>query len=64
LPVVSGRDGSGKMRKRFDILRWKKDFTVTGLETAAQSISIKCTPEQFSELVEMEGIRPAHYVAR
>lgn len=42
----------------------KKMFAVTGLETAVQSISFKCTPEKFAELVEMDGIIPAHYVAR
>lgn len=42
----------------------KKMFAVTGLETAVQSISIKCTPEKFAELVEIDGIIPAHYVAR
>ena len=42
----------------------KKMFAVTGLETAVQSISFKCTPEKFAELVEIEGIIPAHYVAR
>lgn len=41
-----------------------KMFAVTGLETSAQGISFKCTPEKFAELVEREGIRPAHYVAR
>jgi predicted DNA-binding protein (MmcQ/YjbR family) len=42
----------------------KKMFAVTGLETAVQSISFKCTPEKFAELVEKDGIIPAHYVAR
>jgi len=42
----------------------KKMFAVTGLETAVQSISFKCTPEKFAELVEINGIIPAHYVAR
>jgi predicted DNA-binding protein (MmcQ/YjbR family) len=42
----------------------KKMFAVSGLETAAQSISFKCTPEKFAELVEKDGIIPAHYVAR
>ena len=42
----------------------KKMFAVTGLEAAVQSISFKCTPEKFAELVEIEGIIPAHYVAR
>jgi predicted DNA-binding protein (MmcQ/YjbR family) len=42
----------------------KKMFAVTGLEGATQGVSFKCTPEKFAELVEMDGIRPAHYVAR
>ena len=42
----------------------KKMFAVTGLETAVESISFKCTPEKFAELVEINGIIPAHYVAR
>jgi predicted DNA-binding protein (MmcQ/YjbR family) len=42
----------------------KKMFAVTGLETAVQSISFKCTPEKFAELVEKDGIIPAQYVAR
>jgi predicted DNA-binding protein (MmcQ/YjbR family) len=42
----------------------KKMFAVTGLETAAQNISFKCTPEKFAELVELDGIMPAHYTAR
>ena len=42
----------------------KKMFAVTGLETAQASVSFKCTPEKFAELVEKDGIIPAHYVAR
>lgn len=42
----------------------KKMFAVTGLETARRSVSFKCTPEKFAELVETDGIIPAHYVAR
>ena len=42
----------------------KKMFAVTGLEAAEQSISFKCTPEKFAELIEKEGVIPAHYVAR
>jgi predicted DNA-binding protein (MmcQ/YjbR family) len=29
-----------------------------------QRLSIKCTPEQFAELTEQEGISPAPYVGR
>jgi predicted DNA-binding protein (MmcQ/YjbR family) len=42
----------------------RKMFAVTDLETAGQSVSFKCTPEKFAELIEKDGIRPAHYVAR
>ena len=42
----------------------KKMFAVTGVETQADGISFKCTPEKFAELVERDGIMPAHYVAR
>jgi predicted DNA-binding protein (MmcQ/YjbR family) len=42
----------------------RKMFAVTGLETAQAGISFKCTPEKFAELVELDGIRPADYVAR
>lgn len=42
----------------------KKMFAVTGLEAAQNSVSFKCTPEKFAELVEKDGIIPAHYVAR
>ena len=41
-----------------------KMFVVTGVESQADGISFKCTPEKFAELVEREGIMPAHYVAR
>lgn len=27
-------------------------------------LSFKCTPEEFAELVEQDGIKPADYVAR
>lgn len=42
----------------------KKMFAVTALETAVQGVSLKCTPEKFAELIEKDGIIPAHYVAR
>lgn len=41
-----------------------KMFCVTGVESNAGGISLKCTPEKFGELVEREGVIPAHYVAR
>ncbi|PYT23476.1 MAG: hypothetical protein DMG57_31830 [Acidobacteria bacterium] len=41
-----------------------KIFAVASLETTPVHISFKCTPEQFGELVEREGINPAPYMAR
>jgi predicted DNA-binding protein (MmcQ/YjbR family) len=43
----------------------EKMFAVLNLAEGQQSaISFKCTPEKFAELIEKEGIIPAHYVAR
>ncbi|MFN2501181.1 MAG: MmcQ/YjbR family DNA-binding protein [Pyrinomonadaceae bacterium] len=41
-----------------------KMFCVTGVDANEGGISFKCTPEVFGELVERDGIIPAHYVAR
>ncbi|MFN8004038.1 MAG: MmcQ/YjbR family DNA-binding protein [Acidobacteriota bacterium] len=42
-----------------------KMFAVFGLEGgSASALSFKCTPEEFAELTEREGIIPAPYVAR
>ena len=41
-----------------------KMFAVVALERTPTSISFKCTPEQFAELIEREGIIPAPYMAR
>jgi predicted DNA-binding protein (MmcQ/YjbR family) len=41
-----------------------KMFCVTGADSSAGGISIKCTPEKFEELIEREGIDPAAYVGR
>jgi predicted DNA-binding protein (MmcQ/YjbR family) len=41
-----------------------KIFTVVGLESVPAQFSLKCTPEEFAELIERDGISPAHYVAR
>lgn len=40
-----------------------KMFCVTDLQTG-HNISFKCTPEEFADLVERDGIIPAPYVAR
>lgn len=54
-------------------VKWEKDlcfcvgekmFCVTGLDQVDEQVSFKCTPEKFAELVEIDGIIPAPYVAR
>lgn len=55
-------------------VKWGKDlcfcvgekmFCVTGLEPAEDwQFSFKCTLEKFAELIELDGIDPAPYVAR
>ena len=43
----------------------KKIYCVVPLEPeAAVKLSFKCTPERFAELVEIDGIIPAPYMAR
>jgi len=42
-----------------------KIFCITSLEPSAPvKVCFKCTPEKFAELVEIEGIIPAPYMAR
>lgn len=41
-----------------------KMFTVTAADSNEGGVSLKTTPENFAELTERAGIRPAHYVAR
>jgi predicted DNA-binding protein (MmcQ/YjbR family) len=41
-----------------------KMFAVTCLEPGKPKVSFKCTPEEFAELVELEDVKPADYVAR
>jgi predicted DNA-binding protein (MmcQ/YjbR family) len=43
----------------------EKMFAVAALEPShGVALSFKCTPEKFAELVELEGIIPAPYMAR
>jgi predicted DNA-binding protein (MmcQ/YjbR family) len=42
----------------------EKMFTVASLDSDGHCVSFKCTPEDFAELIEMEGIIPAPYMAR
>ena len=41
----------------------KRMFCVVNAEPPHQ-LAFKCTPEEFSELVERDGVRPAPYLAR
>lgn len=42
-----------------------KMFTVLALDAEAKyRMSFKCTPEEFAELIECDGIDPAPYMAR
>ena len=57
-----------------EVVKWEKDlcflvgekmFCVCGLEPSDDwGFSFKCTPEKFTELIEIDGIIPAPYVAR
>jgi predicted DNA-binding protein (MmcQ/YjbR family) len=42
----------------------RKMFAIVALDESPVCISFKCTPEEFAELVEREGIIPAPYLAR
>ena len=41
-----------------------KMFVVTGLEPGQKGVSLKCSPESFSELTAQTGITPSKYLAR
>jgi len=41
-----------------------KMFTVASLDPEPMGVSVKCTPDEFADLVEQEDIKPADYVAR
>ena len=41
-----------------------KMFAIVALDTTPTSMSFKCTPEEFAELIEREGVVPAPYLAR
>lgn len=52
------------MGSRSLFLRRRKDVCVTGADSVQSGLSLKCTPEKFSELIERQGIDPAAYVGR
>jgi predicted DNA-binding protein (MmcQ/YjbR family) len=50
-----------------DVLVFKvrgKIFTMVNLEVVDHRVIFKCTPEQFAELCEREGLWPSPYVGR
>ncbi|PYY07531.1 MAG: hypothetical protein DMG69_18920 [Acidobacteria bacterium] len=43
----------------------EKIFTLLSLDVGSETrLSLKCAPERFAELIELEGVRPAPYVGR
>lgn len=42
----------------------KKMFAVAGLEPDETWLAFKCSPEEYAELIERPGCRPAPYLAR
>ncbi len=46
------------------VLYCQEDFCHRALDQTPPCVSFKCTPEEFAELVEREGIVPAPYLAR
>lgn len=42
----------------------EKMFCVTSADSVEGGLSLKCTPEKFTELIERDGIDPAAYVGR
>jgi len=41
-----------------------KMFAIVDMDTPPSRLSFKCTSEEYAELIEMEGIIPAPYLAR
>jgi len=41
-----------------------KIFMILGLDSVPQRLCFKCTPDRFTELCELQDIRPAPYVGR
>ena len=42
----------------------QKIFAITSLDSVPQALTLKCTPERCAELLEIEGISRAPYLAR
>jgi len=41
-----------------------KMFAVASLSDGSHAVGFRCTPEEFAELIEIDGIIPAPYLAR
>ena len=74
MDIESARDYCLSLPHATEKVQWGNDllfsiggkiFTVVALDAAsANRITFKCTPEKFDELIEMEHIVPAPYMAR
>lgn len=42
----------------------EKFFLMTGVDSLLGGVTLKCTPEDFTELTEREGIAPSAYIGR
>jgi len=73
MDVDSIRDYCLSFPEAVENLQWEEDlcfkvrgkiFAILSLGAVPPSLCFKCSPEDFAELVEHEGIRPAPYVGR
>ena len=42
----------------------EKMFVITSADSNHAGLALKCTPETFSELIEIDGIAPSAYIGR
>jgi len=59
-----GAEESIKWSDHLTFVVGEKMFLSTSMDTLAHGLSLKCTPETFSEMIEREDIAPAAYVGR
>jgi predicted DNA-binding protein (MmcQ/YjbR family) len=74
MDIESARDYCLSLPNATEKVQWGNDllfciggkmFTVMALDAASPNrIAFKCTPEKFEELIELDGIIPAPYMAR
>jgi predicted DNA-binding protein (MmcQ/YjbR family) len=42
----------------------EKMFAITSADSSHSGLALKCTPETFAELIEIDGIAPSAYIGR